>query len=295
MTGAEAGFLLLTSPLGNPERKVLTTAQLRILSSRVKRGEKESVDRPLEVEDLIALGYGREMAQHIFDLLQQEDLLQYYCHKAAKEDCIALTWASKGYPDRLKQCLGEETPGCIWCKGDISLLLQPMVALVGSRELGENNRSFARLVGQQAATQGYVLVSGNARGADQTAQNACLRAGGKVICIVADSLTDKPLQENVLYISEDGFDLPFTSQRAISRNRLIHALTERTFVAQSGFQMGGTWSGTVKNLRHGWSSVYLYADYSPAFYQLQEMGGEGITEEDLFNFDTLPRQLPGLF
>ena len=201
MTGAEAGFLLLTSSLGNPDRKVLTTAQLRILSGRVKRAERVTVDRPMEVEDLIALGYGREMAAHILQLLQQEQLLHLYCKKAEKEGCIPLTWASNAYPAGLKHRLGEETPGCIWCKGDLSLLMQPMVALVGSRDLGERNRSFAQQVGYQAARQGYVLVSGNARGADQAAQNACLRAGGKVICIVADSLTDKPLREDVLYIS----------------------------------------------------------------------------------------------
>lgn len=293
MTGAEAGFLLLTSPLGNPDRKVLTTAQLRILSGRVRAAKKDRASRDLQIEDIIALGYGREMAGHILHLLEETELLRFYCRKAQKQDCMPLTRVTPGYPARLKQRLGEETPGCIWCKGDSSLLQQPLVALVGSRDLREDNRRFAHEVGRQAARQGYVLVSGNARGADQAAQNACLQAGGGVICVVADRLDDKPLRENVLYISEDGFDLPFSSQRAISRNRVIHALTEQTFVAQSSLHTGGTWDGTSKNLRHGWSCVYHYADGSASFTQLQQMGAEAITEADLKDFNTLPRQFPG--
>ncbi len=293
MTGPEQGFLLLTSPLGDPQRKILTMSQLRILSSRVKMAEKSPLDRELQPEDLLSLGYRREMAQRIWSLLQDRQLLQYYCAQAAKQDCRCLTWATADYPGRLKQRLGEETPGCIWCKGDLSLLTQPKVALVGSRDLQESNRHFAREVGRQAALQGYVLVSGNARGADQTAQNACLRAGGRIISIVADSLAAKPARENVLYLSEGGFDLPFSAQRAISRNRLIHALAEYTFVAQAALQTGGTWDSTVKNLRHRWSGVYCFSDGSPAALALQDMGAEGIAMDQLQNFETLPRETPG--
>ena len=293
MTGAEAGFLLLTSSFGDPERKVLTTAQLRILSGRVKMAHKPEVERDLQAQDLMDLGYGREMAEHILQLLEEEQRMRHYCQKAQKQLCFPLTWASSGYPQRLKQQLKEETPGCIWCKGDISLLSQPKVALVGSRDLQPSNGRFAYEVGLQAAQHGYVLVSGNARGADQAAQNACLQAGGRVICVVADTLTDKPLRENVLYITEDGFDLSFTAQRAISRNRLIHALAEMTFVAQSSLHRGGTWDGTSKNLRHGWSPVYLFADGSTAMDELAQMGGELISQAQLHNFEMLPRPLPG--
>ena len=293
MTGAEAGFLLLTSQLGDPNRKPLTTAQLRILANRVKAAPKDPTPRDLTREDLIALGYGREMAERMLHLLDEEVLLHYYCHRGEKQGCYPMTRVTPGYPSRLRHQLGEETPGCLWYKGDISLLSQPMVALVGSRDLQENNRRFAAEVGRQAALQGYVLVSGNARGADQTAQNACLRAGGKVICVIADSLEEKTAKENVLYISEDGFDCPFTAQRAISRNRVIHALTDRTFVAQSGLYTGGTWDGTTKNLQHRWSRVYCFSGGSPASQELIQMGAEPTTETDLQNFEALSRGTAG--
>ena len=287
MTGAEVGFLLLTSQLGNPDRKPLTTAPLRILAGRVKAAEKDTTDRELCVEDLLALGYGREMAGRILHLLEEEELLRYYCRRGEKLRCYPLTRLTMGYPRQLQAKLGEETPGCLWYKGDISLLSQPMVALVGSRDLSENNRRFAKEVGRQAALQGYVLVSGNARGADQAAQNACLQHGGKVISVIADCLADKRERDGVLYLSEDGFDCEFSAQRAISRNRVIHALTGHTFVAQSGLFAGGTWDGTVKNLRHQWSQVYCYQDGSAATAELEQMGAELIGKTQLQNFAAL--------
>lgn len=293
MTGAETGFLLLTSQLGDPARKPLTTAQLRILAGRVRAAEQTDADRDLAQQDLLSMGYGREMAGHILSLLDDAQQLHYYCRRGEKLGCFPMTWITKGYPERLKRHLREETPGCLWYKGDISILMQPAVALVGSRDLQAQNREFAKEVGIQAARQGYVLVSGNARGADKTAQDACLQAGGKVICVVADCLADKPYNENVLYLSEDGFDEPFSSQRAISRNRVIHALTDRTFVAQSGLYTGGTWDGTSKNLRHRWSSVYIFCDGSQAAEALQQMGAEPITKSQLQNFQTIPLQERG--
>ena len=59
MNPREKGFLLLTSHLGNPDRKVLTTAQLRILADRVQLIGKPPEDRDLKTSDLMALGYPR--------------------------------------------------------------------------------------------------------------------------------------------------------------------------------------------------------------------------------------------
>ena len=159
----------------------------------------------------------------------------------------------------------------------------------------EKNREFAEEVGRQAALQGLVLVSGNARGADKAAQNACLEAGGQVISIVADSLCDHKATANVLYLSESSFDEPFSSQRAISRNRVIHALGRMVFVAQSSLEKGGTWDGTVKNLRSGWSPVACFRDGSEASIRLEQMGAYLIGKEDVQDFGTLQNQEMTLF
>lgn len=284
MTPAERGFLLLSSHLGNPERKPLTVPQLRTLAERVRSCDRPVKDRDLEAGDLTVLGYGPEMAERILRLLSEEDVLDYYIQKGRKLGCVPVTRVSEGYPLLLRRRLGLDSPGCLWARGDLSLLAEPAVALVGSRELRKDNWAFAAEVGRQAARQGYVLVSGNARGADKTAQESCLAAEGKVISIVADHLWKQPLREDVLYLSEDGYDEAFSAQRALSRNRCIHALGTKTFVAQCSLKTGGTWDGTVKNLRFGWSGVWCFDDGSEAMALLVRMGANPVRKEQLDSF-----------
>ena len=295
MKAAERGFLLLSSHLGDPLRKPLSIPQLRTLGRRMQLAERPVEERDLIPADLIALGYSHEMAERIVGLLSEERVLDKYLKEAAICDCAPLSRISDEYPLLLHKRLGLESPGCLWLKGDTSLLMQPMIALVGSRELSAENRRFAEEVGRQAARQGYVLVSGNARGADRTAQDACLASGGQVISVVADELCKQPMQKNVLYVSEDGFNEPFSAPRALSRNRIIHALGLKTFVAQSSLKMGGTWDGTVKNLRGGWSDVYCFDDHSEAMVLLSQMGANLIGIPDLASIYDLPRNEENLF
>lgn len=289
MTGPERGFLLLTSRLGDPERKVLTTAQLRTLGRRMQNVPRPHEDRDLEPGDLLALGYDEPTARRIVMLLSEEDRLDWYLTRSKRADCLPITRITAGYPRKLEEKLGLDAPGCLWARGDLSILSMPMVSLVGSREIRENNRRFAEEAGRQAAIQGFALVSGNARGADRIAQEACLEAGGYVVSILADELEKHTPRNRMLQLSEDGFDEPFSAQRALSRNRCIHALGELTLVAQAGYQQGGTWDGTVKNLRFRWSPVRCFDDHSPAAVMLEQMGAGCVSLEDLSDLEKLAK------
>lgn len=277
MTGPERGFLLLTQQLGDPGVKPLTPAQFRELSRLVRLAEKNRQQRDLREEDLLALGCDREFAGRVISLLDREETLAWYLEKARQAGCKPVTCFDSLYPVRLEQVLAGDAPSVLWTKGDPEMMKKPCVALVGSRDLKPENRRFAEAVGAMAAQKGFTLVSGNARGADRTAQESCLAAGGCVISVVADALEENVARDRVLYVSEDGFDKGFTAYRALRRNRIIHSLADRTFVAQCTLEKGGTWDGTVKNLRHGWSRVYCFRDGSPAAQVLCAMGACGAT------------------
>lgn len=292
MNPRERGFLLLTSHLGDPDRKVLTVAQFRTLAMRVRSMDRKDNRRQLQQEDLVAIGYDRETAQRILWLLSQEDALEWYLHDAKRAGCVPITRLSQGYPMILRQRLGLDCPACLWAKGDVSLLEKPAVALVGSRTLGVLNQAFAEEAGRQAALQGMVLVSGNARGADRIAQDSCLAHGGQVISIVADQLENCAQQERILYLSEDGYDLAFSAARALSRNRVIHSLGCVTLVAQCSMGRGGTWKGTTQNLKHNWSRVCCLDDGSEASMELANRGAELIDGSQLLDLQRLqPDQL----
>lgn len=288
MNPREQGFLLLSSHLGDPERKPLTAAQLRNLAQRVRNADFSGEERPVQHRDLLALGYDREMAGRILALLEDIPVLEHYVKCGAKQGCIPITRVSGRYPEILRQRLGLDSPGCLWAKGNMALLGRPAVAVVGSRELNAENREFAREVGRQAARAGLVLVSGNARGADRTAQDACLAAGGQVVSVVADDLRSHTPDSNILYISEESYDQPFSIPRALSRNRVIHALGRMVFVAQVRQGKGGTWDGTARNLRFGWSNVACFRDGSEASRELEQMGAYLVDIGDLADFASIP-------
>lgn len=295
MNAREQGFLLLTSHLGDPARKPMTVARFRELAARAGGMAQPARDRELLPEDLTALGYSQTDARRILQLLSDRELLEYYLYKGRKAGCTPITRVSDRYPMAVRKGLGLDSPGCLWAKGDMMLLDTPCVALVGSRDLQPENRAFAREVGRQAALQGYTLVSGNARGADITAQRACLEAGGRVISVVADALQNHTPRENVLYLSEDSYDFGFSAIRALSRNRIIHCLGRRTFVAQCGLGMGGTWKGTCFNLAHRLSSVYCFRDGSAAHRELEQMGAAAIGPEELTHMGILEEKQMDLF
>lgn len=295
MNAREQGFLLLTSHLGNPERRVLTPNQLKTLGQRMRSWGPPHEDRDLTPQDLRRLGFAEELAVRIVALLEEDDLLEYYLARAKRLDCQPITRLNPLYPAILRQRLGQEAPGCLWVRGDPTLLNAPAISLVGSRDPKPENRTFARAVGFQAAKQGLALVSGNARGSDREAQDTCLAAGGKVISIVADELIRQPERSGVLYVSEEDYDEPFSAPRALSRNRCIHTLGRMVFVSQCGNGKGGTWDGTLKNLRMGWSPVACFDDGSPAARQLEEMGAFLIGSEVLDDLKNLPQPDRELF
>ncbi len=287
MTGAERGFLLLSSSLGVSDREPLTDREMDLLSRRARELPLTDPDRELTADDLCRLGYSPGMAGRILGLLSDGALLEYYIQKGRRTGSLPLTRIGEGYPPLLRRRLGRQAPGCLWLRGDLRALDWPAISLVGSRDLEGPNLAFAQAVGREAAKQGFTLVSGNARGADRAAQGACLSAGGWVVSVVADRLDRQRLADRLLYLSEDGYDRDFSAQRAIHRNRVIHALGSIVLVAQARLGIGGTWSGTAANLRGKWSPVFFFSDGSPASARLKELGATPVSMETLSDFRQL--------
>ena len=114
MNPRERGFLLLTSRLGNPDRRVLSTAQLRMLALRMRGRECAQPEREMTRQDFIELGYDRETAERYCALLSDTEQLDYYLSRGRKMDCTPVTRVSEEYPGILRQRLGMDAPGCLW-------------------------------------------------------------------------------------------------------------------------------------------------------------------------------------
>ena len=242
----------------------LSLAQARELSRRARAagiGEEDPF-RDVTVKDVRRLGYSEYEAGHIVSLLGRERQLDGYLLAAEKADVAVITRLDARFPQRLREQLGARCPAALFCRGDLRLFQRPCISVVGSRHLASPGAQFAAQAGRLAAREGFTLCSGDAMGADRTAQEACLRGGGSVLIFPATELVYCPARENVLYAAEGGFELGFSAQRALGRNRFIHAMGEKTLVAQTGFGKGGTWSGSLDNLQHEYSPLFVFDDGS---------------------------------
>ena len=286
MTELERGLLLLCSDLGDETVRPLTFAQYRSLRKTIRAASLEGSDPDSAVNaaSLIRLGCTPDDAENILRLLDREAQLDRYLKTAAEYGILAVTQWSPSYPVHLLQSLEELAPPVLFALGDPTLFRRPCVSLVGSRKLLPSGEQFASRVGECSARAGLTLVSGGAVGADSVGQGACLSRGGSVISFVPTRLVDyakQPPRKGLLLCSETGFSLPFTAQRALSRNRLIHGMGQRTFVAQVAAGTGGTFRGTMENLSHNWSPVFVHADGSPGAALLRQNGATPVTYEQL--------------
>ena len=264
MRQTERGLLLLCCPLGDSMAGALSLAQARELSKRARAagiGEEDPL-RDVTEQDVQKLGYSAFEARHIVSLLSRERQLDGYLLAAEKAGVTVISRLDARFPRRLREQLGPRCPAALFCRGDLALLTRQCISVVGSRQLEKPGAAFAAQAGRLAAREGFALCSGDAMGADRTAQEACLAAGGSAFIFPATELVYCPQRRNVLYAAEGGFELGFSAQRALSRNRLIHAMGEKTLVAQTGYGKGGTWSGSLDNLQHEYSPLFVFDDGS---------------------------------
>lgn len=162
------------------------------------------------------------------------------------------------YPARYKSHLKEKAPPLLFGAGDKSLLRGGGLAIVGSRNVDMTGENFTRHVAEDCAFCNIPVVSGGARGVDQTAMRSALEAGGRVIGILAENLLKASIEKHARYALADGRMLlispyhpnaRFTVGTAMGRNKLIYALADYGLVVSADYNKGGTWSGAVEELK----------------------------------------------
>ena len=79
------------------------------------------------------------------------------------------------------------------------------------------------------------------------------------------------------------------------RNQYMVDKSDLVLAIWNGENKGGTWDGTAKNLRYGWSPVFCFDDGSVAAAQLCQMGANLVRLQDIFQLDTLSDKEQNLF
>ncbi len=148
------------------------------------------------------------------------------------------------YPARLGQF--DDAPPVLSAKGAVHLLGRPGVAIVGARNASINAQRLAQSLAEDLGSEGYVVISGLARGIDAAAHNGAL-AGGTIAVIAGGIDVVYPSENTDLHesIAEAGLllaEMPPGTQPTPRhfpiRNRIIGALALGTVVVEAAERSG---------------------------------------------------------
>ncbi|NVK23775.1 MAG: DNA-protecting protein DprA [Gammaproteobacteria bacterium] len=163
-----------------------------------------------------------------------------------QQNIEVLPISSPHYPSLLKET--ARPPLLLFAKGDLSVLEQVQVAVVGSRNPSPYGERATALFSEQLAQAGVVVTSGMAIGVDGIAHQACLRAGGRTLAVMGSgfrhiypkrhlSLFDQITNQG-LVVSEFFPDVPPIQYNFPRRNRIIAGLSNGTLVVEAAIKSG---------------------------------------------------------
>ena len=202
-----------------------------------------------------------------------------------------ITRSSRDYPQLLTERLGDQAPPLFYGAGDRRKLDTKALAVIGSRNAAEDDLHFARQLGHAAASQGWSIVSGGARGVDEASMRGAIEASGTVIGVVADSLLksatshkyrDAIQRSDIVLLSPYHPEVGFSGPNAMSRNKHVYCLSRAAVVVCSDAGKGGTWAGATEDLKKKWVPVWVkhHPDTRSGNRALIERGALALPDND---------------
>ncbi|MEE8413829.1 MAG: DNA-processing protein DprA [Dehalococcoidales bacterium] len=255
-------ILLLATPLitgrGSPAAEILTLGEYNRLARALQDAQREPADLlGPEANDILNDLQDIIDKERLSGLLERGFLLSQALDNWQTRAIWVLSRADNEYPERIKSRLKDSAPPILYGCGDSAILDTGRLAIVGSRKVDEALREYTENVGRVAAQANETVVSGGARGIDQSAMSGVLQGGGRAIGVLADSLGRQVLSRDLReYLMESQLVLispydpsaGFNVGHAMQRNKVIYALADAALVVSSDYGKGGTWAGAIEQL-----------------------------------------------
>ncbi|MBQ4864096.1 DNA-processing protein DprA [Pseudoalteromonas sp. MMG013] len=198
----------------------------------------------LNIDELKNLGLAESVAVQLVKVdWQYIDALISHCETLS---IAIVSYFDSRYPPLLKQIC--TAPLLLFCRGNIDLLVQPQIAIVGSRSATATGLEIAAEFSYQLTQSGLVVTSGLARGVDGAAHKGALAHLGETIAVLGtgtDIIYPKRHQQLYQQIIERGLVvsefLPGTLAKACNfprRNRIISGLSLGVLLVEAEIKSG---------------------------------------------------------
>jgi DNA processing protein len=195
--------------------------------------------------ELESCGISARVAQAIFSQAALKDA-EREVEQAAKADCELIAFDSDDYPPLLKQI--PDAPLLLYVRGNVKVLSQYAVAVVGSRRPSAYGSSVAHRLAHDLAQRQLAVTSGLARGVDSAAHRGALEAKGNTVAVLGSgidviyprenkSLADEIVKSGAL-ISEFPLGTGPTPENFPIRNRIISGLSLGVVVVEAAEYSG---------------------------------------------------------
>jgi DNA processing protein len=193
-------------------------------------------------------GFGPEFARRVASAgtaegLQRARAAMDTLHRVGAR---VVTADDDAYPPAFRSL--PDPPVVLYAMGDVHLLNEPGMGIVGTRAPTDYGRRTAAGLSRELARAGYTIVSGMAKGIDAVAQTAALDAGGATVGVLGHGIDRIYPPENralFLRVRDRGLlisELPPGEEPMAGnfprRNRLIAALSAGVLVVEMGEKSG---------------------------------------------------------
>ena len=174
------------------------------------------------------------------------DLLQSDLELLASIDCHYIGFSDPQFPDLLNQI--PLPPLGLFTRGNIELLNQPQIAIVGSRNASPGGKRSTEAFAEALTSLGFTITSGMAAGVDRHAHFGSLSSGNATIAVMGTGIDRiypysnrglyKKISERGLVVSEFPPGAPPRRAHFPQRNRIISGLSLGTLVVEAGIRSG---------------------------------------------------------
>jgi DNA processing protein len=196
--------------------------------------ELEGAGLRAESAQAIALGKSIEASE--------EELI-----RATSAGAQIVTLDDPAYPVQLKNIF--DPPVVLYVRGDIDLLSETGVAVVGTRHPTPYGIGMAQRLASDLASHGIVIISGMARGVDTLAHKGALEGKGRTVAVWGTGidvcyprenkkLTEQILENGGAIVSEFAIGTFAAPQNFPIRNRIISGLAIGVLVVEAGEYSG---------------------------------------------------------
>lgn len=236
--------------------KNIKCTQKEILLNKFK-----SPERIWNLDKKTLLEVERLNAKCINEILNQEyrEDLEKYEKYIIDNNIKIITIFDEQYPKKLKNIYDK--PIILYAKGNLELLKQDGIAIVGCRNCSEYGKQVSKNFAMDLAKQNKCIISGLAKGIDTFAHIGALEAGGNTIAVIGNgldniypyenkNLCERILKNNGLIITEYLVGTKPDKLNFPERNRIISALADGILVVEAQEKSGALITADF-GLEHG--------------------------------------------